>query len=906
MSHLAWLRGLLQRRKAEREIDDELAFHLDMETQANVERGMPHAAARQAALRSFGGITQAKELVGDVRTLRIESLWQDVRYAARMLSKTPGFLAVAVLSLGFGIGANTAVFSIVNSLLLRSLPVPEPHRLVTVSSDTAIRFGFTAGAGWNYPMWDRLRQRAQAFDGALAFTAERFNLAPSGERQPVNGLYVSGEFFTTVGVPALLGRTFTPADDIRGGGPDGPVAVISYRLWQRRFGGAASVIGTPVAIDEVPFTIIGVTPAEFLHVEVGRTFDVAVPLATQPLIRGKGAAIDQPRALILIVMLRLRPEQSLEAATATLRAMQPEILGVTPDARSRLPANLAEPFTLVPAYAGTSGAAGAGLRQQYERPLWAILIIVAVVLLVACANLANLLLARATARRHELSVRRALGASRWRLARQWLVESMMLAVLGAGVGLGIAAWGSRLIVAQLSTDQSPVTLDLSLGWQVFAYTAAVAAATVVFFGTVPALSATQIEPIDALKAPGGNSSPGGGRSLYTKLGHGGSSGLVIAQVALSLVLMAAAGLFIRTFDHLANVPLGFDSDRVLVISVDTARAARDPGTSYAYYDRLVDAVRRVPGVTNVAASVWTPLSGGGLMQDAQGRVMNPERAVTNAVSPAWFDVYGTGIRAGRDFDHRDVATAPPVAIVNETFARRFLADHNPIGETVQAAGRTRGTVVGLVADAVFGRSLRDTPPPMIYVPLAQSAALGRPVDTSIRISVRSSSEPSSVVGSVATALTAASPDLTFSFQSLADSVDAALARERLVARLSALFGGLALFLAVIGLYGLTAYTVTRRRTEIAIRTALGAQRSQVIGLVLRRGLALTVIGIGVGVAIAAIVTRYMEAMLFGVAPADPATFVGVSVMFLAVAALASYMPARRASNVDPMVALRAE
>ena len=905
---LSGVRALFRQQRLEEELDEELRSCEELSIEQKMRAGMPRGAAVRAARVEMGSLEAVKDYTRDVGwEAGLESVWQDVRYAVRMLRKSPAFFSVAVFTLGLGIGANTAIFSLVNSLLLRPLPVPAPDRLVTISSETAVRFGFTAGAGWNYPMWDRLRQRAEAFGGALAFTAERFNLAPGGERQPVDGLYVSGEFFTTVGVPALLGRTFTPADDVRGGGPDGPVAVISYRLWQRRFGGAASVIGTPLTLEGVPFTIIGVTPPEFLHVEVGRTFDVAVPLATQPLIRGKGAAIDQPRALILIVMLRLKPEQSREAATATLRAMQPDILGVTPEELPRVkPPNLAEPFTLVPASAGTSGAAGSGLRQQYERPLLAMLMIVVLVLLIACANLAHLLLARATARRHELSVRRALGASRWRLARQWLVESIVLAVLGAGVGLAVAAWGSRVLVGQLATAQSPVTLDLSLDWTVLAYTAALTVTTVVLFGTMPALRATRTVPIEALKATGINARPGGGGSLHSKLAHGGSSGLVIAQVAFSLVLMAAAGLFIRTFDRLASVPLGFDPDRVLVIEVDTARVAMDPEARHAYYDRLVDAVLRVPGVTQSAASIWTPLSGGGQIQDAQGRAVDAERVVTNAVTPGWFDVYGTGVRAGRDFDHRDAAKTLPVAIVNETFARRFMAGRDVIGKTVEAMGRTRRTVVGVAADAVFGRSLRDTPPPMMYVPLAQSAGLGRPDDTSIRISVRSSSESSSVAPSVATALTAVSRDLTFSFQPLGDSVDAALARERLVAMLSAFFGALAVSLAVIGLYGVTAYTATQRRTEMAIRMALGAQRSEVIGLVVRRGLALTAIGIVAGLAIAAAVTRYVEGLLFGVAPVDPTIFLGVSVIFVLVAGLASYMPARRASNVDPMVALRAE
>jgi predicted permease len=838
----------------------------------------------------------------------LESVWHDVRYAVRMLSNSPGFFLVAVLTLALGVGANTAIFSIVNSLLLRPLPVPEPDRLVTISSDYAVRFGFTAGAGWNYPMWDRLRQRAETFDGALAFTAERFDLAKGGERQPVDGLYVNAGFFATVGVPALLGRTFTPADDVRGGGPDGPVAVISYRLWQRRFGGATGVIGTPVTVEAVPFTIIGVTPPEFHHVEVGRTFDVAVPLGTQPLIRGKAAAIDQPRAFVLIVMLRLKPEQSLEGATATLRAMQPDILGVRPEELARVkPPLLAEPFTLVPASVGTSGAAGSGLRQQYERPLLALLVLVALVLLVACANLANLMLARATARRYELSVRCALGASRWRLARLWLVESFVLAVPGAAVGLAVAAWGSRLLVAQFSTAESTVTLDLSFDWVVLAYTSAVTIATVVFFGTVPALRGTRIAPIDALKAHAVNAGPGGGGSARSRVAHGGSSSLVIAQVAFSLVVMAAAGLMIRTFDQLASVPLGFDPDGVLVIDVDAARARVDPAARFAYYDRLVGAVLGVPGVTHAAASIWTPLSGGGYIRDAQGRAVFSERAVTNFVTPAWFDVYGTGIRAGRDFDDRDAANTRPVAVVNETFVRTFLAGRDAIGETVQGADSTRRTVVGVVTDAVFGSSLRDTAPSMMYVPLAQSAGLERLADTGIRISVRSTSQArGSVARGVATALTEVSRDLRFSVRPLADDVDAALMRERLVARLSGFFGALAVFLSAIGLYGVTAYRAAERRTEIAIRMALGAQPTQVIGLVLRRSLGLVVIGIALGLATAAAVTRYLEALLFGVTPVDPATFIGVSLILVAVAAGASFMPARRASHVDPMVALRGD
>jgi predicted permease len=912
---MAWLRralgglgALFRRRHLEDELDEELRACLEMSIDEKMRAGMPRDAAVRAARVEMGSLAAVKDHTRDAGwEAGVESVWQDVRCALRMLSKSPGFSLLAVLTLALGIGANTAIFSLVNGLLLRTLPVPAPGRLVTISSDYAVRFGFTAGAGWNHAMWDRLRQREGAFGGALAFTAETLNLAPAGERQPADGLFVSGEFFTTVGVPALLGRTFTPADDVRGGGPDGPVAVISHRLWQRHFGGAAGIIGTPIVLDGVPFTIVGVTPPEFLHVEVGRTFDVAVPLATQPLISGTRAAIDQPRALILIVMLRLKPEQSLDAATATLRAMQPDILGVTPDQLPRVrPALLAEPFTLVPASAGTSGAAGAGLRQQYETPLLAILIIVALVLLIACANLANLLLARATARRHEVSVRRALGASRWRIARQWLVESAVLAVLGAGAGLAVAAWGSRAIVAQLSTAQSAVTLDLSLDWAVLAYTLALTAATVMFFGTVPALRATRSAPIDALKAPGSGSGRQGGLLPGGRSAGGGSNGLVIVQVAFSLVLLAAAGLCIRTFDKLAHVPLGFDPERVLVINVDDPHAPEDPAARYHAYERLADAITRVPGVTGVAASIWTPLGGGGLVSDAQGRAIDSARTVTNAIAPRWLDVYNIGLLAGRDFDSRDAANTPPVAIVNEAFVRRLLPGRQAIGETVQGVDNTRRTVVGVAADAIFGSSLRDAVPPTMYIPLAQSAGWDRPSGTGIRISVHAASESGAMTRRIATALTAVNRDVTFSFRPLADSVDAALARERLVARLSGFFGALAVLLAAVGLYGLTACTAAHRRREIAIRMALGARRTEVITLVLRRSVGLTATGVFLGLAATAGITRYVEGLLYGVTPLDPATLIGVSLLFLAVAATASSMPARRASRLDPMVVLRAE
>jgi putative ABC transport system permease protein len=816
----------------------------------------------------------------------------ELRLAVRALRATPIVSIVAALSLALGIGANTAIFSLVNSLLLRMLPVKEPQRLVTISSDAAIRLGFKAGLGWNYAMWDRFRQRTQPFDGLVAWTPQRIYLSANGESQPVDGLVVTGDFFATLGVPALLGRTFTAADDLRGGGPEGPVAVISYGLWQRRFGGSSAVIGTPLPVEGVKFTIVGVTPPEFFGLEVGKAFDVAVPLGTEPLFRGKRAAINQPRSLLLFVMLRLKPEQSLDAATAALRVIQPELL--TRD----LPPFVREPFTLVAAAVGTDTPDSA--RPRYERSLLTIFVVVALVLLIAAANIANLQLARATARRHELSVRLALGAPRWRLARQMLVESLVLASVGAAGGLAFALWGSRALVAQLSTSVSRVALDLSLDWRVLAFTAGIASATAVLAGTAPAFRAARVAPIDALKEHG--------RGIA---GGGASSVLVVGQVALSLVLVVAAGLFVRTLERLATVPLGFDRDRVLLVSVDTARARVDPSQRMALYHRLVAASAAVPGVAGAAGSAATPVSAGLPRNvDIPGVPETTDRlALVNGVTPGWFATYGTPIGAGRDFDERDTVTAQPVVILNDAFARRFFAGRSALGETVAAR-----TVVGVVGNQLAQggykpngalRSVRDDAAPSIYVPLAQSSWLFPPDRTAIAISVRSSAgSPARLARGVGAALSGVEPDLAFSVRPLADYLDASLAQERMVALLAGFFGALALLLAGLGLYGITSYAVSRRRPEIGIRLALGAAPGGVVRLILSRVAILVGIGVSLGAAASAWLSRFVAALVYGLEPRDPITLAFAALTLGAVGTFASWLPASRAARIDPADVLR--
>jgi putative ABC transport system permease protein len=580
----------------------------------------------------------------------------DIRLASRGLRNSPIVSAAAVLSLALGIGANTAIFSVVNALLLRALPVVEPHRLVTVSSGFALNHGFKAGAGMNYDMWLRMTEHLDAFDGGFAWAPGRVDLSPGGERQPAEVLFTSGKFLTTLGLPALIGRTFDDGDDVRGGGRDGLVAVISYGLWQRRFGGAANVVGAALPVEGVPCTIVGVMPPDFFGIEVGQPFDVILPLAIEPAVRGPRASLHHPSALLLTVMLRLKPAQSIESATAALRTFQSEIVGLKEGRLRRgTPEFLTDPYVLVPASTGTSDRSG--LRRQYSRPLMTVLGVVALVLLVACVNVANLFLARATARRHEMSVRLALGATRWRLARPLLVESLVVALIGAACGLLFATWASRAVVAGLSTVDTRVSLDLSLDWRVMTVTAGIAVATAMLFGIGPVVRATRATPIEAIKEQG---RVGGTRGDL-------SSGLVVCQVAVSLVLVVSAGLFLSTFRRLAALPLGFDPDRVLVVNVDTGRADIDPSARVDYFRQLVATVQAVPGVGRAAGSMITPFS-----QATKSPLFSqPGRVHQHVVSPGFFDVYGIDVRAGRDFDERDTAGSPRVVVVSDNYVRKF-------------------------------------------------------------------------------------------------------------------------------------------------------------------------------------------------------------------------------------------
>jgi predicted permease len=818
----------------------------------------------------------------------VTSITTDLRVVRRSLRATPAVTAAAVLILAIGIGATSAIFSAANGLMLRPLPVTAPDRLVTISSETALRFGFRGGGGWSYSMWDRLRPRADAFDGAFAWTLDRVDLSDGGEMRPLNGLFATGGFFTTLGIHAVRGRTFTTDDDVRGGGPEGAVGVISYEMWQRRFAGADSAVGSRLPIDGTPVTIIGVAPKGFRGIDVGQPFDVAMPFGTEAIVRGGRSLVGNERALLLTAMLRLKSEQTLSQATAALRALQPVIVG------DRAPRLLSEPFFLVSAATGISDRTQ--LRQRYQRPLVTLGIVSGLMLVIACVNVASLLLARASARRRELSVRVAVGAPSWRLARQFILEAVALGVSGAIAGVLVAGWTSRALVTQLPAAGQAARLDLPLDWRVLAFTVGVTFFVVVVVAAAPALYAARVPPLEALQREGRTDA--GSRSGLL------SSGLIVAQIAVSLVLVAAAGLFARTLHRLVNVPLGFDPANVLVLTVNTAQASRDLPSRIRLFDRIREAVAAVPGVTHAAGSAWVPVGtgAGGIVADAGTRTGAPRRASFNVVTPGWFATYGTEILTGRDFEPGDAAGAGPVALVNASFARSLMGGRRAVGQVIDAGPCHGCTVVGVVADTVYGRSLRDAPPPTVYVPLAQAADL--PPDAPSRLSVRIAGDVLHVAPGIAAAIRRIDPRLAYTVRLLETDIDATVAQERLVARLAGMFGVIALLLSAIGLYGVASQAVTRRRGEIAIRLSLGGRPGAVVTRLLARLARVVLLGLAIGVGTAAWLSRFVAPLLYGVEPRDPATLAAATVTLAAIAALAGWFPAARAARLRPADVLR--
>jgi predicted permease len=810
--------------------------------------------------------------------------FHDCRDAFRAWRATPLVSAVAVVSLALGIGANTALFSILNGLVLKPLPVRQPDALALLDDGE-----------WTNPIWEELRARQhELFDGAFAWCGQRFNLADQGLTDMVQGAYASGDMFDVLGVAPSVGRLFRSADDVRGGGPDGAVAVISDRLWRQRFDASPAAVGRRLSLNGMPFTVVGVMPPGFFGPDVGTRFDVIVPIGDEALIRGAESALSERQSWWLEIMVRRKPDQSLEQANAALRGVQPQIRAATIPASARSAKTyLTAPFSLIPAAEGHSP-----LRERYAQPLTIVMVVVGAVLLIACANIANLLLARSTARRRELVIRLALGASRARLAMLLLLESAMLACAGAALGLVVARIGSTLLVRQLGAG---VALDLPLDLRVLAFTGLVTVVTALLFGLAPAAGILHTAPNEILKDHARTVT--GDRRVSIR------NALVILQVALSLALVVGAGLFLRTFASLATLPLGFDHEMLVAADVNVQRSLVPASGRNALFERFRESATGVPGVAEAALSRLPPLSGSGwnTVVDADQAPSGDEHARlswVNGVTPRFFATYGIRLVAGRDFTADDRDGAPPVAVVNAAFARKFLGGGNPVGREFRARITTPTTqtyeIVGFVADTAY-RRIREGLVPTVYVPLAQM-----PSPSALSMTVRTVPALRATIGSdLARALETVDSSATFTIRPFDDYLEAGVRQERLVAILSGFFGALALALAALGLYGVTSYGVSRRRAEIGVRMALGAEAGGVVRLVLGRVGWLVGSGIVAGTALSWWASRFISGtLLYGVTSHDALTFIGSAAVLVAVSAAAAWLPARRASRIDPVHVLR--
>jgi predicted permease len=853
----------------------------------------------------------------------MHSLWQDLRYGFQMLIKHPGFTAVVVLTLALGVGANTALFSVIDAVLLKKLPVKDPDQLVLFratwnrdkfrvggyngSNQQDPATGLTNGTSFPFQTFARLRQEKGALSDVFAFSGVDLNLNTGGQAEVVSGQVVSGNYYSVLGVPALMGRVINDADD-NAGAP--AVAVLSHRYWSSRFGSDNSIVGKQVNLNNVAFTIVGVTPPGFEGTgQVGSSQDVSIPLAWEPQVSGDRSYLKGAGIWWLRLMGRLKPGATLEQARATLEgAYQQSVLEhrAARQAQSQNPITPVEPkdYPRLAIDPGSQGEMNA--RRFLTKPLRLLFGVVALVLLIACANVANLLLVRASARRKEIAVRLAVGATRWRLIRQLLTESVMLGILGGGLGILFALWIKTGLLAV--TEWSGRALDPRLDPRVLAFTLGLSFLTGIVFGIVPALRATRLDITPTLK-DAAKGSGGHARSLLSK-------SLVVVQVSISVLLLIGAGLLIRTLRNLQQVETGFNAHNVLLFSVEPRLIGYKEDRLAALYQQLFDRLEAVPGVQGVSFSRHALLSQGatssslylpGAKIGADGRPADSGETHIHNVRENFLQTMEIPLLLGRNFTAQDDSRAPQVAIVNQTFARTFFQNDNPIGKRIgfDSTKPDAVEIIGLARDAKY-TSQRDETPPTVYVSWRQSLrSMGFAT-----FEVRTASDPGSFVGRVRQAVSEVDRNLPLNdIKTQTEQADQTLVTERLFAKLLSLFGLLAQQLAAIGLYGVMAYSVSQRTHEIGIRMALGANRASVLKMILRQGMMLTLVGVALGLGGAYVLTRYLESltsMLFGVKPRDPLTFVLIATFLTVVALVACFIPARRATKVDPLVALRYE
>jgi predicted permease len=870
-----------------------------MAAQERMEQGETAGQARASAVREFGNVTLVKEVTRDMWGFRwLEELLQDLRYGLRMLRWNPGFTAVAVLTLALGIGANTAIFSLFDTVMLRFLPVQKPEELVLLQWRDPLQGD--EGSGFSNPLWEQLRDRQEVFSGVFAsgWGQEDFDLAPGGAVQHANGLYTSGSYFGTLGVRPATGRLFNAADD-RPGCPS--VAVLSYGFWQEHFGGEQSAVGKVLRLNHHPFQIIGVSAPGFSGIEVGYKFDVAVPVCTGPVLN-EYRQLDQRSGSWLRVIGRVKPGVNRQQLNARLAMLSPQITA------GALPANLSPRWQQrflrqilgsVPAATGLPD-----LRWQLDEPLRILMAVVGLVLLIACANIASLMLARAASRRKEIAVRRALGASRMRLIRQLLTECILLSSAGALLGVVFARWGAALLVRYLSTARNQVFLDVSLDSRVLGFTAAIAVLTGILFGVLPAFRSTRVSMSAAMK--GGDAAEGERHERF----HAGMW-TVSLQMALSLVLLVAAGLFLRSFEKLATLDIGFDRNNVLLVNANLEAANVPPGQRLQTYEEIENRLRALPGVTSASRSLITPVSG--IAWTPRVHADSPatlsgydERVFFNAISPGYIETLRIPLLAGRNFTDLDTRTGLQVAIVNQTFARKFYPNTNPVGKSFHAvdpSGKSgpRIQIVGLLKDSNYV-AVREPTRPTAFVPITQLPLN----EVSENFELRTATPPAALAHLVERTIAGVNKGISVEFHTLTQQVNDSMVQERLLAMLSGYFAILALLLASVGLYGTFTYMVTQRQKEFGIRMALGAQPGSILRLVMRDVTTILVGGVAVGICISLATMRVLQSLLFGLQARDTMTLVAAACVLSAVALFAGFLPARRAMKVDPMVALRHE
>jgi predicted permease len=919
MSLMDRLSSLFRRNQLEREISDELRFHVEKQTAVNIEKGMRPEEARLAALRAFGGLEQIKEESRDMRGVRLLSeLAQDLRYGLRVLAKSPGFTAVAVLTLALGIGANTAIFSLIDAVMLRMLPVKSPQQLVLLNWAArqwpeGLYKGYStgwcpkvpagsSGCSFSYPLFEQIRAQNKVFSGMFAFAGlGRQNIIVNGQSGLAIGEMVSGDYFLALGVQPILGRAIAEADEK----PDAPpVVVVSYNLWQGRFGGDPGVIGKQVSILNVPIVIIGVTPPEFFGLEAGFARDFWVPISLQPRLEPATTVqgitrLEQADNWWLTIMARLNPGVESPKAQADLNVLFRQLLTAdrTTTAKVR---NFPEILL-------TSGSKGMEqLRSLYSTPLTVLLAIVGLVLLIACANVANLLLARGAARQREMAVRLALGSGRGRLARQLLTESLLLASTGGAVGLLLAFSVNRLFFAVMSVYGESITLEVRPDWRVLAFTAGASAMTGVLFGLAPAWRGSRMDLTPALKASAGSflSIERFGRLRLGKA-------LVAFQVATSLLLLVGAGLFARTLVNLETEDLGFNRRNLLLFWTHPGESGYKGERLAGYYKQLLARLDSLSGVVSATTSS-VPLaigsySMGGVSVKGYKPRSEKDTSVYNLdVGPKFFETLGIPLALGRSITLEDAQTVANVAVVNESFARQYFSRANPIGQHFRWGDPQKGQdleIVGVAKDATYA-DIRKPTGPTIYIPQNFGA---HNVDGEMLFEVRTAGDPRAMISAVRRAEADLDRNVPmFDVHTESEMIDETLWQERLIAKLSFAFCLLALLLAAVGLYGVMSYGVLRRTGEIGVRMALGARRGDVLWMVLRESLGTVAAGAVAGLAAAWGLTRFIATMLYGIKPNDPMTMAAASLLLFGVATLAAYLPARRASRTEPMTALRYE